>query len=758
MMELLEIAYYPVAGEPLAASALLLPKAVEMVQALQSQGLPYVRLLECRRTPEYEIVVVDIEAEVPQYPVHDVRTTERIAFGFAPADTDHQVVLALREDFPLVPHIHFGGENMPRSLCLYQTAYTDLKPTWTAAALLRQLQHWLTQTARGELHAADQALEQAFYAPAERLVLPSTFFAAEAIDLEPVRARIVSNVLGQTTLVALPLSASPPTAGWQVQFASFVYTTPPQVHGLIQEQPRTLAALQTYLSTENTDFLDALRQHLAASKGHSGFSWDHKLLLIVRMPKQRTVEGPIEGMEVWAFATIGKLAEIGTDVGIWRAQPNKVVELFYTDTTRTGQQSPLVLLNPVCALTRELAAAYNGVFPTTTRFVAIGAGSLGSQVVNNLVRAGQGNWVWLDEDYYQPHNTARHYLPGSAVGLSKAEAMASTLQSIYEQADVQAIAANVLRPVSDSVLAAYEAAEVVLDMSASVAVARHLTLGITSPGRRLSLFLNPSGTDLVLLAEPRDRTLRLDQLEMEYYQALLRQPDLQSHLHLAGRPIRYSHACRDVSVRLPQDQVALHAAIGARAVRTTVAELEARLKIWQAQPDLTVTAHEIEVFPHTETVVGDWTVSLSQQLVQELHAQRQARLPNETGGILVGVFDTQQRRLYIVDLIPSPVDSLESPTAYVRGIEGVPAELARISECTGRQVVYVGEWHSHPDGYSIRPSEDDKNLFARLQRERQAEGLPAIMAIVGEDGALGWHVATMAANEEESHRSRQTIS
>lgn len=79
-------------------------------------------------------------------------------------------------------------------------------------------------------------------------------------------------------------------------------------------------------------------------------------------------------------------------------------------------------------------------------------------------------------------------------------------------------------------------------------------------------------------------------------------------------------------------------------------------------------------------------------------------------------------------------------------MEGVPEELARISECTGRQVVYVGEWHSHPDGYSVLPSEDDKKLFATLQRESQTKGLPAVMAIAGEHGTTSWYVADIAVD------------
>lgn len=746
-MDVHENTYYPVSGEPMEAGSLQLPKAVELVQVLQRPGASGARLVSCLRFHDYEIIVVDIEPEVPQHPKHDIHPVERIAIFFTAADAEHQLVQALRQEFPLVPHLHFGEEGMPRSLCLYQMSYADLKPTWTAAALLRQLQYWLSQTARGQLHAADQPLEQAFYAPATRLVLPASFYTPTAPDPhEPLSVRYRSTVLGKEILLA-----SAAAEGQPAQLVSFVYTAPPQVHGVIQLQPRTVEALQTYLPAADTQFTEALRQHLSTLQEAPDFDSTRHLLLLVRLPKRRTADARVEDVEVWTFVSEGTLADLGVDLGLWATHDGTLAHLVPVDRTRTGQQSLLSLISPVRAMTREWVAAYNGLQPTMTRYVAVGAGSLGSQVVNNLVRAGQGNWVWLDEDQYLPHNAARHYLPGNFIGLGKAQAMVSLLKHTYEQADLQAIAADVLRPATPLVQDAYAAAEVLLDMSASIAVARHLTLGVDSSARRLSLFLNPTGTDVVLLAEPQDRSLRLDQLEMAYYRALIRQPALQQHLLPHGQTIRYSHACRDVSVQLPQEQVALHAAIGARAVRSAVAEPGARMKIWHAHPDLTVSGYELEVPAFSEVAAGSWTVVLPHSVVQDLRAQRQQRLPNETGGVLVGVFDTQYRRVYIVDYIPSPVDSQEQPTGYERGLAGVKQELNRIRACTGGQVVYVGEWHSHPDGYSTRPSTDDEDQFAWLQHEREADGLPAVMAIVGDRGASGWYVSDLATGVGMHH-------
>src|SRR5690606_15628892 len=121
---------------------------------------------------------------------------------------------------------------------------------------------------------------------------------------------------------------------------------------------------------------------------------------------------------------------------------------------------------------------------------------VGSHVVNNLVRAGYGRWTVVDSDVLLPHNLARHSLPGVFVGQSKAEAVAMMLNStIAGPPAVRAIAEDILLTPSPDLVTALETSDLILDMSASVAVGRHLARNVSSPARRMSLFLNPDGTD-----------------------------------------------------------------------------------------------------------------------------------------------------------------------------------------------------------------------------------------------------------------------
>src|SRR6266571_3008832 len=140
------------------------PDSLEISQAsglwsFLSRGLnSYARLVECRRGVNgEEIIVFDVEVEVSQVRVHDIRPIERVvavlSTGMVPG------VLALREDFPWVPHINPANQEFPRSLCLYDESPDELSLRWTAANFIERVRWWLAETAKGTLHGEDQPLE-----------------------------------------------------------------------------------------------------------------------------------------------------------------------------------------------------------------------------------------------------------------------------------------------------------------------------------------------------------------------------------------------------------------------------------------------------------------------------------------------------------------------------------------------------------------------------------------------------------------------
>jgi integrative and conjugative element protein (TIGR02256 family) len=143
--------------------------------------------------------------------------------------------------------------------------------------------------------------------------------------------------------------------------------------------------------------------------------------------------------------------------------------------------------------------------------------------------------------------------------------------------------------------------------------------------------------------------------------------------------------------------------------------------------------------------IGEWTLIIDGGVVDRLATLRAGRLPNETGGVLLGAYDMDRRAIYVADTIPSPPDSVEWPTLYIRGCEGLPAAVASAAARTGRQLEYIGEWHSHPDRCSTRPSDDDLQVFAWLTERMAVEGLPALMAIAG-GRDFSWYLGEMRSD------------
>ena len=368
----------------------------------------------------------------------------------------------------------------------------------------------------------------------------------------------------------------------------------------------------------------------------------------------------------------------------------------------------------------------------------------------NLARSGFGRWTVIDNDRLMPHNLVRHELTGDAVGHFKAHCLIDYANSLTDgEASFDALTVDFLEPsvLAEKVAGKLAQATLILDISASVAVARNLAQRPDSHARRVSVFLNPNGEDLVLLAEDTQRTARLDSLEMQYYRALARSPELDGHYRSSSRS-RYGQSCRDTTTVIPQDLVALHGGIASRSVKQMAWTPNSRITIWHSREDGSVRRIDVVPAPTLIHQIGNWTLCTDAWLTHKLTTLREN--PNsrmETGGVLLGCFDLDQKVVYLIDTIPSPPDSEEWPTLYIRGSRGLERAVKEASQKTDGMLEYIGEWHSHPDGCSTAPSEDDLEGFSLLTELMGQDGLPAVIMIVGQGGNSSCFVGIMSRLE-----------
>lgn len=727
------------AGTIIDSVDLQIPKAIELARTVLNGGIEYVRFIECRRVNGNETVVFDVEAELSQTYVYPIEYVERIAVTFSPEDKEHPEVHALRADFPAVPHLNLRDYEKPRSLCLYEQRYRDIKRQWTGKRFIERIREWLKLTAKAKLHQDDQPLEPLLTGEIGTIVLPSTFRNPTSEDL-PDKLYFSGRKTNKKGLFLIA-HYEKPESDILPSIAS-VHKCKPAEHGIISRRPTNLKELSEFAEKCGVSLLNELRERLKDwyNSTDKQFSFHDHLIIVLSCPKVRSARVQPEAVDVIVFLTGKSIGDMGVEIGIYEKTGENIGLLLEYDISKTGENVALDMCNSTFHITREQAAWLNGLEGVIeSKIVCIGAGALGSQVINNMAKSGSGHWTIIDDDILMPHNVVRHSLPYNAIGVEKAHGIASIGNYTLFQEDLfNSIFADVIAPrdKADEVQKALSDADIILDMTApEVTVARVLSQDIESGAKRISLFLNPRGDDLVLLAESPTRIVRLDEVEMQYYRALLHEEHLNGHLELSEGRMRYGQSCRDVTVQLPQDLVALHAAIGSQALKAAIKSEKANIIIWRASSEGTVQRTDIPVFTTFRELIGEWEIRMDAQFIKTLFLLRKKKLsqspPVETGGVLLGSIDMERKIIYIVDTIPAPSDSIERPLYFERGTTGLRDKVIEAGEKTLWNLEYIGEWHSHP-GRGTRPSDDDKDVFSWIYGFLGQDGLPATMLIVGE--------------------------
>lgn len=369
----------------------------------------------------------------------------------------------------------------------------------------------------------------------------------------------------------------------------------------------------------------------------------------------------------------------------------------------------------------------------------VGSEVLASQVLSLFARIGFGKWSITDHDTLFPHNIAKHALGRSDIGYNKAIRLAQQVNQMVGSEMVVPFDKKLQDLENDSRFTeVINKAKVIFDMSTSIAVARKLAKDYNeiTDAPRISSFLNPIGTDLVILAEDKERLHRLDFLEMQYYRCLVETSELHNHLKIASEDkVRYNrNSCREITNKINQADVALHASICAKKIQDITKTGDASISIWKINNE----NQEVRKYNFTparwkEFTDSNWNICIDDALIEKMRDYRETKLPYETGGVLIGTVDNDRKVVYVVDTIFAPPDSIEKKTSFVRGTKGLIEEYKRYMKITDNQLMYLGEWHSHPKHCTTNPSNLDKSLFNYLSFNLGIQGYPAVMCIIGDD-------------------------
>lgn len=689
---------------------------------------PFATVLAVEHAGDVDAVLLQVEPELPQRRVVDILPCEPIRLEFPLDDIYAPQAFALRENFPLdLVHTSFLSEDGRRWLCLWEESWADARTRLDPETLVQRLRTWLARTASGENHATGQPLEPLLQTTASTLIVPA--------DVETLgKPLAVVGVAGEGLGMVLRLGeAKPGTGGLNV----FAVDAPATVQRAFMRMPRTLADLEEVAVGLGCPFLDRLRAWLR----EDGRDYDECVLVLLRVPMRAALGEPITQVELRAFST--RLDAAGVGIAMGSLIDGGIGAAPVINLLPATAEPAAVVIDPwrvVHRLDRRAARRLSGAAGDGTRHVvAVGAGAVGSNVVDIASRSGLATWTIVDDDVVLPHNTVRQAQGDRAVGTAKAGSLAALVNArLAEPGIARALVADVSNPGirASELHGAVDGADLVLDLTASPSALHSIS---TLPGARrvASLFFGPDGNDLVLLAEPAGRGTLVDEIEAQYFWACATRPELAGHLD-AGRVdfVRYANACQDLTRPLPPWKVVALSAIGARELELILTDrTDGSAAMWRLGEALdAVRRLEIGVSPVARCRLGEWTLTISGAARSTIEAERAAALPSETGGVLVGTVDLDRRIVHVTGSVTAPRDSEGAPAFFVRGAEGLRAEVDTLRARSAGMLCYLGEWHSHPTGVPTWPSSDDEALFDHLARMLAPVARPYLMAIAGEAG------------------------
>jgi integrative and conjugative element protein (TIGR02256 family) len=712
-------------------------------------------LLELRRfvregQSDAEMLIVDCMNDgVPTRNEVGILYRERIGLIFYTDEKRMPDVRMLRKDFPATLHQNLVKKGEPASLCLYFEPWEGVQRSWTPQSHLNRLLWWLAETAQGTLHRDDQPVEQFYYRSPFEVVLPPDF--SDKIQ-QPNLTLVLENVQDKVFVGHFLSSTSVSEA--QPGLDCIVLALQPVVHSSIAPFPNILGVLEEQFEARGESVSKLLCAEIERRVNQNGVSKqaNRKTLLILQIPIKRKNQAIVERVEHKAFCLDIGLGQLGEAYGILTdGQDEKYYKIPLFNTSSQTKSWGSIEIYPIevsFALTRATAQRASNVRAETAEFsgVLAGVGALGSHLAEIWYREAWGAWTFADPDYIKPHNLARQKAEDFQVGQDKAIAIKQMVEAIYpvDYTKATAIVDSGTNWSNETLKNAVESADLVVDATTTLSVPRDLAIAPIK--RAASVFLTPSGNGSVLLLENCDRSIRLDVLEAQYYEAILNHAWGEQHLNGHQGHLWVGAGCRDTSNVIPTDLIQLHSATLARHLRFQRENSEASIVVWEADPKSgSVKAHLVSIASVLTVSTDEWRIVWNDRLRDKVRTIRTANLPNETGGVLIGYIDQKLQTIFVVDVLAAPVDSVAEPSGFTRGTHGLKVQIQTAQTRTAQIVSYIGEWHSHPPRTSSQPSCQDIALLMDLTETMQRDGLPVVMLIVGEDNET-WSIGQQQGN------------
>jgi integrative and conjugative element protein (TIGR02256 family) len=639
-----------------------------------------------------------------------VKEKENVCFLFRNSFPLEAPTIQLRDDFPrCFPHINPSEKRVLP--CIFEGSLSELlQQSGWMNEILNQLVDWLEKAASNDLLNFEQGWEPMRNDRIEGFIRYDIDEVLSAFKKEKASAldRRVEYIRKHGLIIAGAISKSDNVKKAQL----VIFSSPKVIDNYVPNNITDLGQLYDYA---NSIGLSGLKDTI--KEIDIGNIDDDKLFVILAIRRPVNIIGTDSNIEFLNFV-INKKAKHRKKKG--------------RELRRTLPDCKVGMLSHVSPQSPELLQRISGirVDKDETRPIALlGCGSTGSKIGMHLARNGNGPFRCIDNDIFMPHNNARH-----ALTFTYAENKAKLLSlSIITIGRVPA------EPVKENAFTVdYRNSRMIIDTTASLSV-RNFLMSRPDLPPVISCGLYMKGRCGLLLIENKDMTSRLTAIWAFLYYKSLSDTDIRTILYTRNLDdVLIGQSCSSQTLVVDDARISLMAATMSLRIQGVLEEglpdnSEVLISEYDDNYSLTSRMYAVPGFTKLEDhKERDWDVHISGSVIDKMRELMHEKEPNETGGALLGSVFLYPKVIVITGLIKAPPDSIETPTLFVMGTEGLEQEIKKTERMTKGKVTYLGTWHSHPHGGG--PSSTDKGTFRKLLFVRNYE--PTVCLIVTNDDVI----------------------
>jgi integrative and conjugative element protein (TIGR02256 family) len=123
------------------------------------------------------------------------------------------------------------------------------------------------------------------------------------------------------------------------------------------------------------------------------------------------------------------------------------------------------------------------------------------------------------------------------------------------------------------------------------------------------------------------------------------------------------------------------------------------------------------------------TLWIPKKLLEHIESKAIASFPNETGGSLLGYFSNRKRDIVITSLVDAGPNSRHNTTSFTPDYTFQEEEIGKKYHQSGRIFIYLGDWHTHPNG-SLALSQKDVKVLQNISNHNPARNRSPVMVLL----------------------------